>query len=90
MGKKKTKHRKEDNSSPFDKARDELLSHILHCGVLQAEPQHQKDWFDDTMEYMAERYGSLSRSQLSTIRTLGERYCRPVKRHDSEEVATHN
>jgi hypothetical protein len=86
MGKKKPKHRKEDNSSPFDKARDELLSHILHCGVLQAEVQHQKDWFDDTMEYMAERYGSLSRTELTTIRTLGERYCRPVKRHDSEEV----
>jgi hypothetical protein len=82
MGKKaKPKHRKEDNASPFDKARDELLSHILHCGVLQAEPQHQKDWFDDTMEYMAERYATLSDDQLDTIRTLGERYCRPVKPH---------
>ena len=55
MGKKKAKHRVEDNSSPFDKARDELLSHIIHCGVLQAQPEQQKDWFDDTMEYMAER-----------------------------------
>ncbi len=82
MGKKaKPKHRKEDNASPFDKALDELLSHILHCGVLQAEPQHQKDWFDDTMEYMAERYATLSDDQLDTIRTLGERYCRPVKPH---------
>ncbi len=82
MGKKpKPKHRIEDNSSPFDKARDELLSHIIHCGVLQAEPQHQKDWFDDTMEYVAERYATLSDDQLDTIRALGERYCRPVKRH---------
>jgi hypothetical protein len=82
MGNKsKPKHRKEDNASPFDKARDELLSHILHCGVLQAEPQHQKDWFDDTMEYMAERYATLSDNQLATIRTLGERYCKPVKAH---------
>ena len=88
MGKKNPKHRKEDNSSPFDKARDELLSHILHCGVLQAEPQHQKDWFDDTMEYIAERYATLSNKQLATIRTLGERYCRPVKRHSEEVGAT--
>ena len=87
MGKKNPKHRKEDNSSPFDKARDELLSHIIHCGVLQAEPQHQKDWFDDTMEYIAERYATLSDDQLDTIRALGERYCRPVKRH-TEVAAT--
>jgi hypothetical protein len=88
MGRKsKPKHRKEDNSSPFDKARDELLSHILHCGVLQAEPQHQKDWFDDTMEYIAERYATLSNNQLTTIRTLGERYCRPVKPHTEVGVA---
>ena len=84
MGKKKVKHRTEDNSSPFDRARDELLSHILHCGVLQAERDQQKDWFDDTMEYMAERYATLTDEQLASIRTLGEQYCRPVKKHDSE------
>ena len=84
MGKKKAKHRTEDNSSPFDRARDELLSHILHCGVLQAESDQQKDWFDDTMEYMAERYATLSDEELASIRTLGEQYCRPVKKHDSE------
>ena len=89
MGKKpKPKHRNEDNSSPFDKARDELLSHIIHCGVLQAEPQHQKDWFDDTMEYVAERYATLSDDQLDTIRALGERYCRPVKRHTEVGAAS--
>lgn len=88
MGKKKAKHRVEDNSSPYDKARDELLSHIIHCGVLQAEPEQQKDWFDDTMEYMAERYATLSDEELSSIRTLGEHYCRPVKRHDTEVGAT--
>jgi hypothetical protein len=84
MGKRKPKHKVEDNSSPFEKARDELLSHIIHCGVLQAEAQQQKDWFDDTMEYMAERYATLSDEQLTSIRTVGEQYCRPVKRHDTE------
>jgi hypothetical protein len=88
MGKKKAKPRKEDNSSPYDKARDELFSHILHCGVLQAELAQQKDWFDDTMEYMAERYTALSEDELASIRSLGEQYCRPVKNHDSEVGAT--
>ena len=84
MGKKKHAYSKDDNASPFDKARDELLSHILQCGVLQAEPEHQKDWFDDTMEYLAERYLTLSKKELSQIRTVGEQYCRPVRRHSPE------
>ena len=82
VSRKKRAYRKDDNTSPFDKARDELLSHILQCGVLQAEPEHQSDWFDDTMEYLAERYGTLSKKELDAIRSLGEQYCRPVKRHE--------
>jgi hypothetical protein len=60
------------------KARDELYSHILRCGVLQATPEHQKEWFDDTIEYMAERYPSLSDEDVHDLRQLGERYCQPV------------
>ena len=88
MGKKKVKQPVEDNSTPYDKARDELLSHILHCGVLKAEAEQQKDWFDDTMEYIAERYASLSNKELASIRVLGERYCQPVKRHETEVGST--
>jgi hypothetical protein len=85
MGRRKPKeHRKEDNATPLEKARDELLSHIIHCGVLQAEPEQQKDWFDDTMEYMAERHSGLTAKQLASIREVGEQYCRPVRRHESE------
>jgi hypothetical protein len=62
----------------FDQARDELFSHILRCGVIDASDEHQKDWFDDTMEYLAERYLELPDKQLDAIRVLGERYCRPV------------
>ena len=29
------------DASAFDQARDELFSHILRCGVLEAEPEHQ-------------------------------------------------
>lgn len=70
----------------FNQARDEMFSHILRCGVLEAAPEHQKDWFDDTMQYLAERFNDLSPDELNTLRTLGERYCRPVQARSGETV----
>lgn len=64
----------------FSQARDELFSHILRCGVIDALPEHQKDWFDDTMLYLADRYEDLSQEQLGQLRVLGERFCQPVQR----------
>ena len=66
--------------SSFDQARDEMFSHILRCGVIEALPEHQKDWFDDTMQYIADRYEDLADEQLGHLRQLGERYCQPVQR----------
>ena len=63
----------------FEQARDELFSHILRCGVLEASAEHQKEWFDDTMLYLADRYEGLDEPQLAELRLLGERYCRPVQ-----------
>ena len=87
MGKKKP-HRVGEPSS-FTEARDELFSHILRCGVIEALPEHQKEWFDDTMQYLAERYGDLTEAELGQLRVLGERYCRPVLRREAvqSEVA---
>ncbi len=71
----------------FDQARDELFSHILRCGVLEAAPEHQKEWMDDTMQYLAERYAELGADELGKVRVLGERFCQPVvKRAVVEEV----
>jgi hypothetical protein len=67
-------------ASSFDQARDELFSHILRCGVIEALPEHQGEWFDDTMQYLADRYPDLSKETLQQLRTLGERYCQPVQR----------
>ena len=79
MAKKRSDKRIEPaTGNPFDQARDELFSHILRCGVLEADLEHQKDWFDDTMDYLAERYEALSDEELSGLRRLGEQYCRPV------------
>jgi hypothetical protein len=77
----KAKPRKTAAPTPprlFDQARDELFSHILRCGVLEALPEHQKEWFDDTMLYLAERYEDLNEEELGQLRVLGERYCQPV------------
>jgi hypothetical protein len=78
MGKKKNRSAPEAVS--FSQARDELFSHILRCGVIEALPEHQKDWFEDTMGYIADRYEDLSEQELAQLRTLGERYCQPVRR----------
>ena len=75
--------------SMIDQARDELFSHILRCGVTGAEPEHQKEWIDDTMLYLAERYPDLGADELSQVRVLGERFCKPVSKR-GPEVATSN
>jgi hypothetical protein len=94
-GMAKSKPRRTPPAEPriFDQARDEMFSHILRCGVLEAQPEHQKDWFDDTMLYLTERYTELSEEELGQLRVLGERYCQPVMNRPteaSEETASVN
>ncbi len=78
MGNKRPEPRRSQPATPFEQARDELFSHILRCGVLEASPEHQKEWFDDTMLYLRDRYEGLDDDRLAELRVLGERYCRPV------------
>ncbi len=86
MTKKKTAPRPPAMPTAFDSARDELFSHILRCGVLEAAPEHQKEWMDDTMQYVADRYPELSGEQQSQLRVLGERFCQPVTRHPAADT----
>jgi hypothetical protein len=72
--------RRASEAVSLDQARDELFSHILRCGVIEALPEHQKDWMDDTMLYLADRYEDLSDEELAQLRVLGERFCQPVQR----------
>ena len=67
------------NSS--DRARDELFSHIRRCGVLDVEEEQRSEWLDDTIQYLGERYPELTPSELSSLRTIGERYCAPAIPH---------
>src|SRR5689334_6240175 len=78
MAKKRGEPRKYSIPTSFEQARDELFSHILRCGVLEATTEHQKEWFDDTLLYLADRFDGLDERQLAELRVLGERYCRPV------------
>lgn len=78
MNKKKTQ--RDPEAVAFAQARDELFSNILRCGVIDALPEHQKDWFDDTMLYLADRYEDLTEDERSQLRVLGERFSKPVQR----------
>ncbi len=82
---KKEKKAPRTSSMPtaLDQARDELFSHVLRCGVLEAAPEHQKEWMDDTMQYLADRYPDMNPDELAKVRVLGERFCQPVVKHTS-------
>ena len=65
--------------SPLDEARDELFQHIMRCGVIGAEQEHQQEWFEATITYFGERYPELTKLELTQLRTLGERFAQPLK-----------
>lgn len=70
--------RKSNARGTFDRARDELFSHINRCEVIGATEEQQVEWMDDTIQYMAERYPDLSERELQQLRDLGLRFCQPV------------
>ena len=67
------------SSTVFDQARDELFQHIMTCGVVGADEQHQTEWFDDTMKYFTERYPELDERGMQELRKLGVRFAQPPK-----------
>lgn len=79
MAKNRNRRREVAAPTPFEQARDELFQHIIRCGVLQAAPEHQVEWFDDTMGYLEDRYPELTEQQLAELKTLGTRFCQPPK-----------
>ena len=79
MAKQKNRSRPSAAPTPFEEARDELFQHIMRCGVVEAAPEHQGEWFAETMQYMTERFPELSTDQLAELRKLGERFAQPPK-----------
>jgi hypothetical protein len=85
MAKNRVRRRPEASApTPFEEARDELFQHIMRCGVVGADAEHQTEWFDATMVYMTERFSELEPEQLAELRTLGERFSRPPMRAKQE------
>jgi len=81
MNTQKNRFRKETvrAATPFEEARDELFQQIMRCGVVGSATEDQRDWFDNTMDYLAERYHELAPSEVEQLRVLGERFAQPLK-----------
>jgi hypothetical protein len=80
MANQRNRQRKAPESATvLEQARDELFQHIMRCGVIGSAPEHQGEWFNDTMAYLADRYHELSTEEIAELRTLGERFCQPPK-----------
>jgi hypothetical protein len=72
--------RKHD-TTPMDRARDELFSHVIRCAVLEASMEHRHEWLDETLEYMAHRHPHLSELQLAQLELIGRRFIKPAIPH---------
>jgi hypothetical protein len=81
MKTQKNRFRKEPvrAKTPFEEARDELFQQIMRCGVVGSAAGDQKDWFDNTMDYLTERYHELAPLEIGELRVLGERFAQPPK-----------
>jgi hypothetical protein len=75
------------SATPFEEARDELFQHVMQCGVIGAEVQDQREWFDATIAYLTDRYPELAPTQMQELRTLGERFAQPPKRQTATSAA---
>ena len=73
----------------LDRARDELFSHINRCGVLQAAPEDQEQWMEETIEYLGERFPDLTDGDLRDLYAIGIRFCQPAIGH-GEKAAVLN
>ena len=62
----------------LERARDELFSHINRCGVINAVEGDQRQWMDETIDYIREPYPDLSEVDLSGLHEIGTRFCQPA------------
>ena len=76
-----------NGKNDLDLARDDLMSHIMRCGVLRALPEHQLEWLDETVEYLGECYPELGVPQLAELKAIGLRFCQPVIPHGQGNTA---
>jgi hypothetical protein len=75
-------------TTPLDRARDELFSHVIRCNVLEATMQDREEWLVETMDYMAGRHPHLTGIELAQLEVLGGRFIKPSIPHGAEANAT--
>jgi len=89
MAKKSNTYRSAPTAtSPYEECRDELFQHIMRCGVVGALPEHQEEWFAETLKYLTDRYPELSPEQIAELRTLGMRFAQPPKKPSTSDAAS--
>lgn len=72
----------------LDRARDELMSHVIRCDVLASPSMDDRlAWLAETMEFMAERYPMLTDLQIAHLETMGRRFIRPAIPHGRGNTA---
>ncbi|MGH7458824.1 MAG: hypothetical protein ACREKN_07075 [Longimicrobiaceae bacterium] len=79
--------KKSFQKSAEELARDELFAHIHRCGVLGASEEQQRAWMDETIDFLAGRYPSLSEPQFDELSAVGLRFCRPALKHGADNHA---
>ena len=86
MAKPNRPRRESSVPSPFQEARDELFQQIMQCGVIGCHPEDQKEWFDQTLVYLSDRYPELRPTEIGELRTLGERFAQPARKPEPAAV----
>lgn len=80
---------KNHQKTMLDHARDELMSHVVRCNVLQARMDDRLSWLQETMEYMGERYPSLNQMEFAKLEMIGRQFVHPAIPHGKGNTA-HN
>lgn len=74
-------------TTQFDRARDELCSHVIRCEVLEAHMDDRLTWLEETMDYMGERYPDLTELELAQLQVIGRRFVQPAIPHGAHAHA---
>ncbi len=70
-------HRK----TTLDRARDEIMSHVVRCNVLDSRMSDRHEWLDETLEYMRDRYPMLSAMEFAKLEMIGRQFIEPAIPH---------
>ena len=60
------------------KSKGSTFQPFNRCEVLKAAEGEQRQWMDETIDYIRERYPDLSEVDLSGLHEIGTRFCQPA------------